>query len=260
MVIICWLLLIAVWTRTHGCFNHGKSIQVWHHRSCMVNNLLWRLCCICRNEILVLVSIVNVLYIFLCFYSFLFFLLCNKVIYEQFGWLHNWTSVLLFQFTCRSWPFPLFTMARVKQVICKQPYQPFIGKTVHKPRTNAVKASLGSLSAGTLRKLWRYCPGMVALRQIHWYQKSTELLIHKAPFSRLVREIVESMDMDYHFQSMALLALQEASEAYLVSLFEDTNLCALHAKRVMIMPKDIQLARRMRGELQLGRRICGERS
>jgi histone H3 len=71
---------------------------------------------------------------------------------------------------------------------------------------------------------------------------------------------VESMDMDYHFQSTAVLALQEASKAYLVGLFEDTNLCALHAKRVTIMPKDIQLARRMQGELQLGRRICGERS
>jgi histone H3 len=151
-------------------------------------------------------------------------------------------------------------MARVKQVIRKQPYQPFVGKTVHKPRTNAVKVSLGSLSAGTSRKPRRYRPGTVALRQIRRYQKSTELLIRKAPFSWLVREIVESMDMDYRFQSTAVLALQEASEAYLVGLFEDTNLCALHAKRVTIMPKDIQLARRMRGELQLGRRIRGERS
>jgi histone H3 len=50
------------------------------------------------------------------------------------------------------------------------------------------------------------------------------------------------------FQSVALLALQEATEAYLVGLFEDTNLCAIHAKRVTIMPKDIQLARRIRGE------------
>jgi hypothetical protein len=69
---------------------------------------------------------------------------------------------------------------------------------------------------------------------------------------------VESMDMDYRFQSTAVLALQEASEAYLVGLFEDTNLCALHAKRVTIMPKDIQLARRTHGELQLGRCIHGK--
>jgi histone H3 len=80
------------------------------------------------------------------------------------------------------------------------------------------------------------------------YQKSTELLIRKAPFQRLVREIAQDFKNDLRFQSTAVLALQEASEAYLVGLFEDTNLCAIHAKRVTIMPKDIQLARRIRGE------------
>ena len=84
--------------------------------------------------------------------------------------------------------------------------------------------------------------------EIRRYQKSTELLIRKLPFQRLVREIAQDFKTDLRFQSAAIGALQEASEAYLVGLFEDTNLCAIHAKRVTIMPKDIQLARRIRGE------------
>ncbi len=90
----------------------------------------------------------------------------------------------------------------------------------------------------------------MALREIRRYQKSTELLIRKLPFARLVREIAQefSPDTDLRFEKNALLALQEAAEAYLVGLFEDTVLCAIHAKRVTIMPKDMQLARRIRGE------------
>lgn len=94
----------------------------------------------------------------------------------------------------------------------------------------------------------RYRPGTVALREIRRYQKSTELLLRKLPFQRLVREIAQDYKSDLRFQCSAILAMQEASEAYLVGLFEDTNLCAIHAKRVTIMPKDIQLARRIRGE------------
>ena len=86
------------------------------------------------------------------------------------------------------------------------------------------------------------------LKEIRKYQKSTELLIRKLPFQRLVREIAQDFRTDLLFQSSAIMALQEASEAYLVSLFEDTNLCAIHAKRVTIMPKDLHLARRIRGE------------
>ena len=99
-----------------------------------------------------------------------------------------------------------------------------------------------------LSPLCRYRPGTVALREIRKYQKSTELLIRKLPFQRLVREIAQDFKTDLRFQSSAVLALQEAAEAYLVGLFEDTNLAAIHAKRVTIMPKDIQLARRIRGE------------
>lgn len=98
------------------------------------------------------------------------------------------------------------------------------------------------------RKPHRYRPGTVALREIRKYQKSTELLIRKLPFQRLVRELAQEYRSELRFQSTAILALQEAAEAYLVGLFEDTNLCAIHAKRVTIMPKDMQLARRIRGE------------
>merc|ERR1712165_638226 len=94
----------------------------------------------------------------------------------------------------------------------------------------------------------KYAPRTVALREIRRYQKSTDLLIRKLPFQRLVREVAQDFKTDLRFQSSAVMALQEASEAYLVGLFEDTNLCAIHAKRVTIMPKDIQLARRIRGE------------
>ena len=113
--------------------------------------------------------------------------------------------------------------------------------------TKAARKANPSIS-GLKKKPRRYRPGTLALREIRKYQKSTELLIRKIPFQRLVREIAQDFKTDLRFQSAAILALQEASEAYLVSLFEDTNLCALHAKRVTIMPKDMQLARRIRGE------------
>jgi histone H3 len=103
-------------------------------------------------------------------------------------------------------------------------------------------------SADGVKKPHRYRPGTVALREIRRYQKSTDLLIRKLPFQRLVREIAQDFKTDLRFQSSAVLALQEAAESYLVGLFEDTNLCAIHAKRVTIMPKDNQLARRIRGE------------
>jgi len=100
----------------------------------------------------------------------------------------------------------------------------------------------------SVKKPHRYRPGTVALREIRRYQKSTDLLIRKLPFQRLVREIAQDFKNDLRFQGSAILALQEAAESYLVGLFEDTNLCAIHAKRVTIMPKDMQLARRIRGE------------
>ena len=119
-----------------------------------------------------------------------------------------------------------------------------------RPRSNVAprKHVVSSSYLGGVKKPHRYRPGTVALREIRRYQKSTELLIRKLPFQRLVREIAQDFKTDLRFQSAAIGALQEAAEAYLVGLFEDTNLCAIHAKRVTIMPKDIQLARRIRGE------------
>ena len=134
-------------------------------------------------------------------------------------------------------------MARTKQTARKSTG----GKAPRKQL--ATKAARKSAPAtGGVKKPHRYRPGTVALREIRRYQKSTELLIRKLPFQRLVREIAQDFKTDLRFQSSAVMALQEASEAYLVGLFEDTNLCAIHAKRVTIMPKDIQLARRIRGE------------
>ncbi|XP_056221058.1 uncharacterized protein LOC130161668 [Seriola aureovittata] len=141
-------------------------------------------------------------------------------------------------------------MARTKQTARKSTG----GKAPRKQL--ATKAARKSAPAtGGVKKPHRYRPGTVALREIRRYQKSTELLIRKLPFQRLVREIAQDFKTDLRFQSSAVMALQEASEAYLVGLFEDTNLCAIHAKRVTIMPKDIQLARRIRGErlLDIGR-------
>ncbi|KAI4325672.1 hypothetical protein MLD38_031051 [Melastoma candidum] len=134
-------------------------------------------------------------------------------------------------------------MARTKQTARKSTG----GKAPRKQL--ATKAARKSApTTGGVKKPHRYRPGTVALREIRKYQKSTELLIRKLPFQRLVREIAQDFKTDLRFQSHAVLALQEAAEAYLVGLFEDTNLCAIHAKRVTIMPKDIQLARRIRGE------------
>ena len=103
----------------------------------------------------------------------------------------------------------------------------------------------GAAQPTATKKPHRYRPGTVALREIHRYQKSTELLIRRLPFQRLVREIGQDYKGRLNFASGAILALQEAAEAYLISLFEDTNLCAIHTKRITIMPKDIQLARQI---------------
>ena len=93
---------------------------------------------------------------------------------------------------------------------------------------------------GRLVKPHRYRAGTAALKDIRHFQWSTALLIRKLPFQRLVREIAQDFKTNLRFQSVAVLCLQEAAEAYLVGLFKDTNLCAIHAKRVTIMPKDIQ--------------------
>jgi histone H3 len=132
-------------------------------------------------------------------------------------------------------------MARVKQTARKV-------TGGHFPRKQLAKKASRQLGPSKLTKPHRFRPGTVALREIRKFQKSTELLIRRLPFQRVVREIAQDFKNDLRFQSTAILALQEATEAYLVSLFEDTNLCAIHANRITIMPQDLRLARRIRGE------------
>ncbi|KIY63655.1 histone 3 [Cylindrobasidium torrendii FP15055 ss-10] len=135
-------------------------------------------------------------------------------------------------------------MARTKQTARKSTG----GKAPRKQLAAKSAARKTATATGGVKKPHRFRPGTVALREIRRYQKSTELLIRKLPFQRLVREIAQDFKTDLRFQSSAVMALQEAAEAYLVSLFEDTNLAAIHAKRVTIQPKDLALARRLRGE------------
>ena len=134
-------------------------------------------------------------------------------------------------------------MARTKQTARKSTG----GKAPRKQL--AMRAARKSApAAGGAKKPHRYRPGTVALREIRRLQKSTDLLIRKLPFQHLVREIYQDNKRDIRLKSTTSLMYQEAAEAYHVGLFEDTNLCAIHAKRVTIKPKDLQLARRIRGE------------
>lgn len=136
-----------------------------------------------------------------------------------------------------------FIMARTKQTARKSTG----GKAPrHQLATKAARRS--APATGGVKKPHRFRPGTVALREIRKYQKSTELLIRKVPFQRVVREIAQDFKSDLRFQSTAIMALQEAAESYLTGLFEDTNLSAIHGGRVTIQPRDLQLARRIRGE------------
>lgn len=135
-------------------------------------------------------------------------------------------------------------MARTKQT----PRKSTGGKAPRSELATKAARKTAPVDGCIVKRPHRYRPGTVALREIRRYQKSTELLLRKKPFQRLVREIAQEFGQDLRFQGSAILAMQEATEAYLVSLFEDTNLCAIHAKRVTIMPKDMQLACRIRGE------------
>ena len=149
-------------------------------------------------------------------------------------------------------------MARQKPAhgVGKSPKHLEILRARHAAGKAHVAAAVQKSAPQHSKKPHRYRPGTVALSEIRKYQKSTELLIRKLPFQRIVREITDQIARDglclnkdgYRFQSAAFLALQEATEAYMVGLFEDTAICAIHAKRVTIMPKDMLLARRIRGE------------
>ncbi|XP_029655815.1 histone H3.2-like [Octopus sinensis] len=134
-------------------------------------------------------------------------------------------------------------MARTKQTARKS-----TGAKVPRKQLSA-KSALKSVSQfGGVKKPHRFRPGVVAMREIRRYQKSTDLLLRKLPFQRLVRETAQFIKTDLRFQSSAIVALQKAAESYLVGIFEDSNLCAIHGKKVTIMPNDMHLSRRIRGE------------
>ena len=145
-------------------------------------------------------------------------------------------------------------MARTKQTVRPPIMGMGMGKSIKQllpSKTLARATVVGGVGKRLLPphpKKRRHRPGAAALKEIRKYQKSTELLIRKMPFQRLVREIAADFGDQKRFTSTAIEALQEAAEAYLVDLFEDTNLAAIHAGRVTIMSKDMRLARRIRGE------------
>merc|ERR1711935_401165 len=99
-----------------------------------------------------------------------------------------------------------------------------------------------------LTRKTKYRPGQKALREIRFYQKNTQLLIRKAPFARFVRDVASDFIPGTKFSSVALETIQDMVERYVVAMYEDSNLCAIHAKRVTIYRKDMQLARRLRGD------------
>jgi len=123
-------------------------------------------------------------------------------------------------------------------------------ETLHKKSLGSKKSKKAPKVAGAsgVKRAHRWRPGTVALRDIRRFQKGTQLLVQKAPFQRLVREIAMGQKEGLRFQSAAIAALQESTESYLISLLADTNLCAIHTRRVTIQAKDVQLALRLRGE------------
>ncbi len=139
-------------------------------------------------------------------------------------------------------------MACVKQTACKStggkaPWMKLVTKAARK----------AAPATGGCKKPHRYHPGTVALREIHKYQKNTDLLLCKLPFQHFVREVTQNVRGGLHFQATALATSQEASKAYLIRLLENKNFCAIHARRVTIMPKDVQLSRQIQREYQSSR-------
>lgn len=131
-------------------------------------------------------------------------------------------------------------MARTKQTAKKSTG----GKAPRKQlATKAARKSVGTVAA---KRPHRFKAGTVALREIRKYQKTTDLLIRKLPFQRLVREVASEHKADVRFQSSSILAIQESLENYLTGLFEDSNRCAIHAKRVTLMARDLHLVNKIK--------------
>ena len=144
-------------------------------------------------------------------------------------------------------------MARTKQLAHKNKGQAIVASDQHAGKS-IINLNKAKKNIEKSKKKHRYRPGTVALREIRKYQKSTDLLIQKLPFQRLVKEIAQDINGQIRFQSVAVAALQEATETFLTELFGDTNEIAIHAKRVTIMAKDMRLALRLRGALHLSER------
>jgi len=145
-------------------------------------------------------------------------------------------------------------MARTKDTMVggdRSPVRKAPGAASVRKNTPTTSSSSSTKAGGASPGKRRYRPGERALREIRFYQRNTDLLIRRLPFARLVREVqTYFFRKPYRWQAEAMVALQESAEAHLVGLFEDANLCAIHAKRVTIMPKDIQLSRRIRGPMR----------
>ena len=140
-------------------------------------------------------------------------------------------------------------MARTKQTARKS-----TGGKPSRKGLATIAARKSAPATGGVKKPHRYRPGTVALREIRRYQKSYDILVPKAPYMRLFREVLQDHKSDMRVQAAASLAAQEMLEAFLVQRFEDSNLSAIHAKRVTIMPKDLQLAQRIqRNPLEISR-------
>ena len=132
-------------------------------------------------------------------------------------------------------------MARTKHTSARKT----TGGKAPRKQLAAKAARKTAAAAGGIKKSHKYRPGTVALRDIRKYQKTTELLIRRAPFLKLVREVASKHEPGVRFQQAAVTALQEAAEAYIVNVFEDTNAACIHAKRVTIMRRDMELANRL---------------
>ncbi|AYU78161.1 H3V / histone H3 variant [Leishmania donovani] len=135
-------------------------------------------------------------------------------------------------------------------VVASHPKKNVASRKMNKKSRSMAKKEAKAMRGGTAdskrRRHWR--PGTVALREVRKYQHSTEMLIARSPFRRLVKEIMSTFKDTMHMRHSALEAMQDATESYLVSLLSDANLCTIHAKRVTLYPKDLQLALRLRGE------------
>ena len=142
------------------------------------------------------------------------------------------------------------TKAVAQSVNSKKKMQ--VKKSAGRPKKAGAKKTAPAEGGVKEKRKFRLKAGTGALREIKRYQKSMANMLPRAPFQRVVREIARECGADdLRFQSQALAALQEAAEAYIVGLFEDTNLCAIHAKRMTVQLKDMQLARRIRGDAHM---------